>query len=368
MKTNLRFFLITFLAWAGMFVVSLNFKPPDYWPWNRLRVGPFRFKPSAQCKMTVCGDLGRIKGIKELQHFRDQVFTTDRFGLRNLSEVERPEVVVAGDSYVAGSGLSDEETLTYQMTLVMGRTVYNYGGETPFSASEFLSDPRFQQNPPKVLVYLLVYRAIMPLPLDPLWNHAGLPARVSDILSDVKSFKQRLDRDNYLAELSRRFIAPYAPAMISNMASYVPIITVEGERKLTLSLDIQMLTQSPEERQMDLVVRTIAEFDRRLKQRGTHLVYAPMPEPGSLYPEFYDQKSRARLQQPPFIDLLLKQLDKQGVDYIDLRKSLEPNRIPYLYLPDDTHWDPRAVRLVAKILVDYIKPLLPSTGKKKLGT
>ena len=346
------------LTWAGLFLLSLNFKPPDFRPWNRLRVGPFKFKPDSQVKMEICGDLGRIKGVKELQAWREQTFTTDHWGFRNLGQTEKPEVVVAGDSYAAGGGLNDQETITYQMTHLLGEPVYNYAGEAGFAMAEFLADERFQKNPPKILIYAPVFRAIKPFPLTPPWNNAGWRATAGDIISDLQSFRVRLERDNYLAAVFKKIISRFSPQMVSDLSSYIEEINVQGAPELVISLEIQGLTLSPQERQLQVVADDIAAFNDQLKKRGIHFIFAPIPESGTIYPEFFKPSSRAKLQDPSFIDLLFQELAKRNIDYIDLRPDFSANRFPYLYLPDDAHWNPRAVEIAAKTITDRIKPIL----------
>jgi len=358
MRGAKRFLVLAALTWVSLFALSLNFKPRDFRPWNRLRQGPFNFKPDSQVRMQICGDLGRIKGIKDLQFWREQVFTTDPWGFRNLGRIEKPRVVVAGDSYGAGGGLNDDETISFQMTKFLGEPAYNYAGESPWAPAEFLADKRFHKNPPSILVYAPVFRAIKPFPLNPPWNQTGWKARAGDVISDLQSFRIRLDRDNYLAELFKNLAARLAPEIISDLSSYITEINVQGKPELVLSLEIQGLTMTPEERQLALTARDLAEFNRLLQERGIHFIFAPIPEPGSIYPDFYKPESRAKLQNPAFIDLLFRELAKRNIDYVDLRPNFIANRFPYLYLPDDAHWNPAAVSIAGHAMVDHIKPLL----------
>jgi len=351
---QIRFFAILFAAWFALFALSLNFRPPDYRPWNRLRRGPFNFKPNGRVVMKVCGDLGWIKDVKELQFPREQVFTTDPWGYRNPGVIENPRVVVSGDSYPAGGGLNDTDTLTVRMSELMGEKIYNFCGEAKFAPSEFLADPRFKAHPPQVLIYSPVYRMITPFPIEKSWRYRGKIVYLDDYTRLLISFKLRLDRDNFLAHLFKDLASRVSPKLIGGLSVYVDQVTVQGEPKLTLSLDVLRLTQTPQERQLHMVVTSLVKFDEELKKRGVRFIYAPSPEPGSIYPEFYPKAESVRLQNPPFIDLVFAELDKRGIEYIDLRKDLIANRFPYLYLPDDTHWNPRAVSIAAKTIVDYL--------------
>jgi hypothetical protein len=62
--------------------------------------------------MLEVGVLGYKTWVRALQAPRNATFSTDRFGFRNPEHPDPPQIVVIGDSYVAGASLSDRETLT----------------------------------------------------------------------------------------------------------------------------------------------------------------------------------------------------------------------------------------------------------------
>ena len=53
--------------------------------------------------------------------------TTDQYGYRNASVLESYKIVVAGDSYVAGSQVSDHQAWPVLLSEMMDQTVYNLG-------------------------------------------------------------------------------------------------------------------------------------------------------------------------------------------------------------------------------------------------
>ena len=342
------------MGWLALFALSLNFKPPDYRPWNRLRRGPFNFKPNRQLQMKSGGDLARLRGLRSAV-VREQTFTTDAWGFRNPGRTENPRVVVAGDSYAAGDALNDDETITAQMSRLLGEPVYNYAGEGTWAPAEFLADPRFTSRPPQVLVYAPVFRGITPFPLDISHKKRPWLARVYEFIVKSQGFRFRLDRDNYLAAIFKIGVARVSPQLLAGLSTFVTEINVSGETKLTLSLELQGLMSSPAERQLPLVVQNLEEFNNRLQARGIHLVFAPIPEPGSVYPDSYPGESRIGLQRPPFVDLLFNELKAREIDYVDLRPAFIANRLPYLYLPDDAHWNPRGVAVAAQALAEHLK-------------
>ena len=79
------------------------------------------------------GDLAALGNLPELRQYRSEVFTTDALGFRNPPEAANrtPAAIVVGDSFVVGSGVSDDETVTSRLGALLGCPVYNAGGIDP---------------------------------------------------------------------------------------------------------------------------------------------------------------------------------------------------------------------------------------------
>jgi len=359
-----KFLLLAAMTWTMLFLLSLNFQTQFRNTWGYVREGPFKFKPNFHFRRMRCGDLSQTKGIKELQDWREDVFTIDQWGFRNWGQVERPRVVVLGDSYVAGNALNDNETITYKMTEFLHEYVYNYAGQNLYAPAEFLDDQRFINHPPKIVIYAPVSRYIAPFPLAATWNRRSFLQKWKEAGDYPRSIKIMLDRDNYLTFLFKQMIARIFYKLGINISTSTEIIDVEGQKKITLSLYLQGLCSSPQERQLDEVVKDIVELDKRLRARSIHFIFAPVPESGTIYAEFYQGAGCEGFQNPSFVDLLFQELKKRGVEDYDLSPDFLANRLPYLYLPDDSHWNPRGVEVAAKSLSNYIKPLLDAPAKQ----
>jgi hypothetical protein len=79
------------------------------------------------------GDLAALGNMPELRQYRSEVFTTDALGFRNPpgASSRPPAAIVVGDSFVVGSGVSDDETVTSRVGALLGCPVYNAGGIDP---------------------------------------------------------------------------------------------------------------------------------------------------------------------------------------------------------------------------------------------
>lgn len=114
---------LTFRAWEAL----RRYRPPGaaFEP-NRRYYNPRSY-----------GDLASIGNHPELRRYRTEVFTTDALGFRNPPHLLDAEVdaILVGDSFVVGSGVNDDETLSSRLSELGGCAVYN-AGEGPAADPE----------------------------------------------------------------------------------------------------------------------------------------------------------------------------------------------------------------------------------------
>jgi len=77
------------------------------------------------------GDLIKMGNLPSYRHYHREVFTTDAFGFRNSPNASAvsPEILVVGDSFAVGCGVSDRDNLSSQLSSLAGKAVYNGGTE-----------------------------------------------------------------------------------------------------------------------------------------------------------------------------------------------------------------------------------------------
>ncbi|MEM7410083.1 MAG: hypothetical protein AAF430_07620 [Myxococcota bacterium] len=349
-----RRFVLVFLAlWTALGAVSLvRFDAPEFRAWEHLYdPDQHRFAPERRIVMQEIGDLGYRTWNRAWQAPRDTAFTTDRFGYRNLEAETHPRIVVIGDSYVAGAGLSDDETVTARLSAALGVPVYNFAGENLNAPALFLREPRFGRQPPDVVIWAPVARGIAPRPLffrPPDEAEPGLFESVQTAGAAVEAslgrVAERLNRDNGLVRESRF-------ALQGALARWRgdPLLRTlpSGEQVLALDLVDQGLTTPPEARDVAQCIEMVAALSHVLRQAGVRFVFSPVPESGTIYPELFPEAERRARPTPPFLEQLLAGVRARGVEVVDLSRAFEASRWPYLYLPDDSHWNARATQLAA---------------------
>ncbi|MFB3117780.1 MAG: hypothetical protein ACE1ZP_03350 [Myxococcota bacterium] len=76
---------------------------------------------------------------------------------------------------------------------------------------------------------------------------------------------------------------------------------------------------------------------------------------GLIDPEHFSGEAREALAVASFLDRLIDGSRAQRVHVVDLRPIFRANKSPYLYQPDDSHWNPRAIALSAAALAEVVQ-------------
>ncbi len=347
------------IIWAALFVQSSFFERPEFRAWEILKgEDGQRFASNQQIVMEEVGDLGRLSWVRSLQVPHPVVFTTDRWGQRNPIEIEKPRVVVLGDSYVAGASVSDRETLTIAMSRELREPIYNITVQSIDVPWYFLQDSHFAHSSPEIVIWAPVARLIRPRPLffpdhaeAPQSNSEAALNRLRRVGEGLEHFEERLNRDNGLTHWARYFFNGLQHRWFGNPNL---IDTPEGP-VLALGLDVQGLTATAEEREAESVVAMVQAFSEFLAEIGIQLIYCPLPESGTIYPEFFPEEAREALAVPSFLDELIAESRAQGIHVVDLRPVFWANKSPYLYQRDDSHWNPRGISLAAEALAEAVR-------------
>lgn len=353
-------------VYLALFAGSLHFERPEFRAWEVAKDPDSEFfLPNRRVEMTEIGDLGFRSWIGPLQHLRDGRFSTDRYGFRNPPGIERPRVVLLGDSFVAGAGLRDEHVLAAQLGALLGEPVYSLAAEIANSPSLYLSDPRFFHDPPRVVVFAPINRLVKPLRLHPIPPLAQRPSRqtpawtLASIAEEMRRTNRVLGRDNGLSRAMR-----YAYNGLSyRLFGHPDVVVADGEPAIALALHEQKCFLTPEQRELAATVATTKRFADLATTRGVTLIYAPVPDSAEVYPELFREEQRARCAQPSLFDRLVPEARAAGLIAVDLREVFRASKTPYLYLRDDSHWNPRAVGLAAEALAERIRPLLAADAE-----
>lgn len=366
-----RKFLLSFGAlYVVLLATSTRFRPPEFRPWEILRLPSYvGFYANRRVELEAYGDLAFKSAVPSLRRPRRVVFTTDRWGFRNTTNMPRPRIVVIGDSFAAGSGVSDEQTLAARLAERSGTTVYDYAMEPPGVAALFLREARFREHPPERVVYAPVERNLKACPLEldsePKTERppsqppselppASLSLRYAEALTrHVAKWTTDANRDNGLQHFMRDCYNEGRYQLLGD-ANGVTVTRVDDERALIPTVRQLRLHESLAQRGVEPFVAMLVELKALLARRGSKLVFCPIPEVGTVYPEIFPPAEQATIASPAMLDVALERARSSGIDTVDLKPAFTANKVPYLYLRDDSHWTPRAIDLAASAIAAHL--------------
>src|SRR5262245_20615049 len=141
MVFRLRVILPSILVAAFVLDQATRAVPIDPWSfraWEAMSMAHPRdapFEPSRQYDSSATfGDLANLGNLPRSRVYRHERFTTDAYGFRNppgLAESGKARVLLLGDSLAAGSSVSDESTLSGQLTRQFRRPTYTIAPALP---------------------------------------------------------------------------------------------------------------------------------------------------------------------------------------------------------------------------------------------
>ena len=155
--------LLAFVAPVILLMVVENFIPPNtftFRPWEALKFSTkvatyCQFYPNQSLEMDAVGDL-RHHTNKAVH--RTERWVTDKLGYRNDAFIEQADVLIIGDSFIAGTGLTQDDLLSNKLHRKMGKDfkVYNMAPSSFTKFDYFLRLGIVKR--PKLIIFVMVER------------------------------------------------------------------------------------------------------------------------------------------------------------------------------------------------------------------
>jgi hypothetical protein len=310
------------------------------------------------------GDLVAIGGRSLFENHstliqnRSLRFETDEFGYRNAKgSAGIAEMILVGDSFVAGDGLDQSETLSSQVRSLTGKTAYSLAfPDDPAGYSRRLHDATAWLNPdlPKVF-FLFAGNDFQFRSRDPDRGQEHAASKIRRLLT-----KQVIAKGAYTRLLYQEF-SLISPTVLNNIFSGIlsglgkdgnekPYVSIVRSKEIEQDFALyQPYLDNAQKRSLSDISLS---FPLTADQSATTQCVVLIPSKEQLYLALEGLL-------PPESPLVL--ITKQQMPFgsttrvIDLLPlfTAETRRNPDrpLYLPDDTHWTPNAVRLAVRHLM-----------------
>lgn len=346
----------TFRSWEALSVYEKN----------AVLSGPFY--PNTYLAKKELGDLSDLTKLpvpKEVEWF------TDQYGYRKKnSDKEKFEIIVIGDSSTAGSSLTQSETFTEVLEANTGLGVYPYA---PSDFNKFLEEERFKEIPPKVVIIETVEKTALSLSEIPPEDAKRAPKSFSG-LSETSLAKVAISIDR----LKKKAFVNYLYARLEELPKLLtnPELRRSARGKSvsenfgTGKREEMVFYSEPDEyfkewndAHIKRVTFTLRQYQDRLKQTNTALVFMPIPNKENIYwRQVKGGKATTNLER------LIDAAEAAGITTVDLwtayNNLYKQNPDKLLYHTDDTHWNKYGVTIAAEKTALIIRKLLGDMSTK----
>jgi alginate O-acetyltransferase complex protein AlgJ len=351
---RLLLFVFPFLLMIGLelFVLPIDFFTFRVWEAVLIRefrsILPGRFYPRMEItKLETGGDLTHHTPFAT---GREVKWMTDRHGFRKKdSQRIKPQMVIIGDSNIAGCGLTQEEMLPEVLEHELKVSVYPYA---PAGLNAFLKDLRFQKDPPRVVVVSVIERDIVNLRFPKPPKKRGVFSSVYEWRDKIRQMRWVQWLGVFLDRLSKMNMLHYVRARIGNRAirevhyvpsKFGPMFFLQGE----------VANQAVSNEDFQRAIKTIEAYDQVLRKRGIRFIFLPIPNKENIYHQYLPNPRR-----PIFLEQLIQELRKRKIEVVDTQKAFDNEfrrNGTLLYFLDDSHWNGMAVRLAGDLTFELIK-------------
>lgn len=330
------------ILWVGEFIcLPINYFTHRNWEALLLQskipfYGPYF--PNVNIQSVEVGDLAYYT---EFAINKKVIWKTDELGFRNEVVINKPDILVIGDSFIAGTSLSQEQTFTNQLSKEFhGKfEIYN------FAPSSFSYWVRLMEQgtlkKPKYLIFSCVERYIPEVFVPTKNNYDSCRERIKYEIRKI-GLAPVVDR------LTRFYSLKWVAARIRNNTGNG---IQSGINKKMFFLHGKSVGERKED-DIHKTVEAIVSYKKYCDSIGVKFLFLPMPNKETVY---YDLVPLP--QQPNFIFKVNALLKQNGISTVNTLAIYNKSRSidKFLYQLDDTHWNPYGVHIIARTVKEKLE-------------
>ncbi len=360
-------FILKFIAIFIPFMIAIGIEvlilPPDFFTfrvWEALRIKKFlsgKFYPNMVITKVEEGDLA---AHTIFAYKRKVTWITDRYGYRKENtNRHKHEIVLIGDSNVAGCGLTQEDILSEVLEKRLMVSVYPLA---PANVNTFFKDWRFKKYPPHVVIIASIERGICDLPRAKAFSKKTptiLERQLSELGGNMESqildnrFIQfvgksidRMYKENMLYSLRARL-----RRIVSSQSYNINYQSISTKDGFVFFIQGSKANKDVSKDEFDRAVYVIKTYNEFLKGKGIRFIFLPIPNKENIYYKYL------QTEKPIFLKQLISTLRNLGIETIDTQKAFDDafQKGPALYQRDDTHWSAQGVKIAADLIEQTLK-------------
>jgi hypothetical protein len=282
---------------------------------------------------------------------REVEWQTDQYGYRKRNtSIKRHEIVIIGDSMLAGIGLTQKELLSEVLEQRLGVSVYPYALRR---VSNFLKDGRFFRYPPDIVIFEAAENQIALLtPLSARQKAAKEEGSVTEFFKKTREVSWVQSLGIFLDRVYKSNMLHYFRAQLRRKVSIAKLRYRDRAGPMLFMMGPAVNKDIPKE-QIVAHAQMIEGYCRAVQKRGMRFIFLPIPTKENIYHDLLPDQKR-----PVYLDQLMSELKKRGVETVNLQEAFEKEyqeNSTLLYWLDDTHWNDKGVQIAAKLVEQTVK-------------
>lgn len=324
-------FCVAFIPFGLEVFLPLNtftFRPDEALLYAHSGLG-FPFYPNHEIEMQSQGDLA---AFSKYSIAKDLFWITDSLGYRNNKFIHDPDIVIIGDSFVLGSSLTQDSTITNLLFSKFHHKlkIYNLAFASITEFKVLLDNSIIQK--PKLLIFEMGERDMS--------SEAELNTK-GELYKNTK-FKL------WINKATRFYSFNYIASRFFNKR----IKGIQSE----INENMFFIAGRNQEYHWDkirLVIEKIEAVKHFCNKQNIKLLFLPCPNKETIYYEQIPFK-----EQPDYLFYLDDELKKRNIITINTLEKFNQARQQsnnLIYHLDDTHWNSNGVNIIADEIVKEIK-------------
>lgn len=321
------------------------------------------FYPSQRVSMYEVGDLGRHTPYEVKKY---TTWKTDSLGYRNENYQAYPDILLIGDSFFAGSSLTQDSIIGYRVQQKLNNLhpgkinkVYNCSPNSFERFDDFLKLDLLHK--PRVIVFSVVEKNLNSLGKEKPANKNTLKERliyamIGWIPYQIPMYIDRLVKFNLLHYVSVKVnplnILNYFKGTMNKGNTIV-----KADRPRMLFWQDAKARLNPNDTVLEEAINKLISYNRYCESLNIQFLFVPIPDKETAYYDMFNPHEK----QPAFLIKVDSLMQKNHIHALNTMQlfNIERKNMPgkMLYQFDDTHWNANAVELLADGIVKKIDEL-----------
>lgn len=308
---------------------------------------------------SVYGDLAAMTGDPALREPRRVEFRTDALGFRNDAVPNPVDLIVLGDSFAAGVGVTQTGTFAHTLAARYGLSAYNLsypGGPYDQYINFSLESPKLNIAPGAQLVWTLYTGNDLEDPGGETWEIAALPWRTgfSTMLVDYRTFRNRSPLRQIWVALRTRWGGISKDVRNRSLPDGRPVLFY-GPQELWGDRSRAEVERHPNFPKLLTTFRAMKDVTDRLGLRVTVVI---LPTKGEVYPWLLEPQAGMGAATPSgFAEAVMGACEQVALHCWDSKSYLleEARRLfdasqELLWWRDDTHMNEMGHQAIASFV------------------